>query len=342
MANRLSQRYFQVLDDLGFASKMIDKLTESLVEMTINLKRPGKQIRSMQKKWRKIRDNFASKNGKCLKSLFSHEATMTCLACDGGWTKHLIQVERILKLGHLYIDFNSCKKVVENCSEFFEKMFRFYSLILTLELGFKMKMTPDEMLKEEVLLSQGDKSLRQFFVVYENLRKCLQERDCINMCQSMLKPYGFNKASLLMPRKDILDRTAYFFEMSYKAENRDLRILQEVDFDWIFENLVKVFEDNDQFDLEEVYRNMVKKEEQRRVMQQIEQEEGTADLNTDEELEIVNLNTRFTLSHSLRLDSYELGFKQNLARGFVITDFLSSQFLKFLPILLIPLTSLIY
>ena len=345
LRDRFSSRYLRLILEISKISDHLKTIGLTLIDYAILLGHEGSTLRKLTRDWKSYRTEFATKNGLCLKSLFSHEASVSCLFCAADWAKKYIKVEKELKQGTLYLEPKVCSTVITNCTPFFIKIARLYSLILVLKYGMHSHLRGDEILKKWIYFGRNDLKLRTMIKTYQEISRCLTKKDCVRLCHMLMKPYGFNKGALVIESDQVKKVSAYLFNNVYKGKDLRRMLLESSQIfksgkssqkkGVIFE-VMRILNGGlvGWFGVGEDVEVGTKFDGRRRSLFELESGYDQEDL--------ISMRTRFSSEEADRLDTYSIGFAQKLDVGFVLRDINFSSILRFSVLLLILISISIF
>lgn len=229
LSNNFSSKYFKAIENQKLMQAYADQLSNSLSGISeLLLDSDGNNVtisvvRSVKSSMESFVSTFKSSehDQRCLHTLFAHEASILCLACNGEMTKKYLSVQRSLFRGQMYLPTSVLNSVAQNCQKMFQKVYRFVSLLI---MGLY---TFDD--KEEInisMTSENSKFLEWLIVLHQTLYQCMAQENCVDYIRNVITPYGSNLDWLLLGNKGAIDVGEFIGRLFEKSYSKDLRLLE--------------------------------------------------------------------------------------------------------------------
>lgn len=181
LSQRFTGRYEATKQEINDFKKYALNYYQNIIDYSVNKGKTYKEVWSLKGKLETFGSQFDSNIGKCLKTLFTHEASTTCLFCSLDSLKYIKQGQHI-KTAKMKIPTDTCSTMVIGCTSFFTKIFEMYSIYITVDTGLRQRLASQKKLKDGVVLNRRDKDALTFFRAFKNLKNCIVGSKCAELC----------------------------------------------------------------------------------------------------------------------------------------------------------------
>lgn len=115
---------------------------------------------------------------------------------------------------HLILDTNSCQAALAGCKDLFDSLYFTYTITLGIDFAIRQNTTESQD-PRFVLTGEPYKKHLQTESFMHWMRQCMIEKKCLNWCQEILSPSGFDQSKLFIDREVLHNRTALLFRNTW-------------------------------------------------------------------------------------------------------------------------------